>query len=41
MQGVVRLQEVPMSMQPSYTEDKFIAGINAKIPQEEQQPANL
>lgn len=41
MQGVVRLQEVPMSMQPAYTEDKFIAGVNAKVQQEEQQPTYL
>ena len=41
MQGAVRLQEVPLSMQPSYTEDKFFEGVNAKVQQDQQQAVNL
>lgn len=41
MQGVVRLQEVPLGMQPSHPEDKFVAGINAKLHEEQQSPVVL
>lgn len=40
MDGVVRLQEVPMSMQPANTVDKLFAA-SGKLQQEEQQAAHL
>ena len=41
MHGVVRLQEVPLSMQDSSTDGKFAAAINAKTFDQEQQPVQL
>ena len=41
MHGVSRLQEVPMSFQAPYMEDKYLVALNGKILAQQQQSAEL